>query len=313
MRPEIAHHANVLSRFLAVGGVDHLNVVSVSVAGEHDGQHYLVMEHVPGDNLDVLGQRRRFSLRDAVTIVEQVCAGLAAGHRTGATHGDIKPTNVMVGEAGEVKILGFGASRLLDESEATARNPLAGAVHYMSPEQIDGGQPDARSDVYSAGCLLHKLLTGSPPFTATTAVKVALKHLNEAPQLHDLPTEELRELLATALAKNPLDRFQTADDMRTALLAMRIDESVISGTRLPDPALEPASGDEWLFRYIPGSAATKIYRCPRCDHEIRPGLSHVVAWPASRGRSVEERRHWHTMCWQHRDRSGSAPNPARPR
>ena len=157
-------------------------------------------------------------------IVADVCAALDFSHRHGIVHRDIKPANVMLTRAGAVKVMDFGIARAVADGQATmtATAAVIGTAQYLSPEQARGEAVDARSDVYATGCVLFELLVGAPPFTGDSPVAVAYQHVREDPKA---PSEvkpglprELDSIVLKALNKNPLNRYQTAAEMRADLV-----------------------------------------------------------------------------------------------
>jgi serine/threonine-protein kinase len=179
------------------------------------------MEYVQGRTLrDILSAEGRLLPRRALEITAAVCAALEQAHSAGIVHRDIKPGNVMITPAGDVKVMDFGIARALTSSTATMTQTSAvfGTAHYLSPEQARGEHVDARSDVYSTGCLLYELLTGAPPFTGENAVAVAYQHVREDPVPPstiepDVPAAA-DAIVLTAMAKNPVNRYASAAEMR---------------------------------------------------------------------------------------------------
>jgi serine/threonine-protein kinase len=182
---------------------------------------YIVMEYVQGRTLrDILSAEGRLLPRRALEITAAVCVALEQAHSAGIVHRDIKPGNVMITPAGDVKVMDFGIARALTSSTATMTQTSAvfGTAHYLSPEQARGEHVDARSDVYSTGCLLYELLTGAPPFTGESAVAVAYQHVREDPVPPstiepDVPAAA-DAIVLTAMATNPVNRYASAAEMR---------------------------------------------------------------------------------------------------
>jgi serine/threonine-protein kinase len=203
-----------------MAAIDHPNVVPVYAAGEDDGCLYLVMRYVAGTDLGALLQREgRLDPARAVHITTELAAGLDAAHAAGLIHRDIKPANVLL--AGDQVFLGdFGLGRAVETAtRLTDSNDWLGTVDFCSPEQLRCERIDARSDVYSLGCLLHTALTGTPPLHRATAASTMLAQLNDAPPLASrtpgVPTGFDR-VLARALAKRPEDRYATAGELARA-------------------------------------------------------------------------------------------------
>jgi serine/threonine-protein kinase len=159
-----------------------------------------------------------------MSLTADICAALDFSHRNGIVHRDVKPGNVMITPQGTVKVMDFGIARAVSDSAATMTSTAAviGTAQYLSPEQARGEGVDARSDVYSAGCLLYELVTGTPPFTGDSPVAVAYQHVREDPRTPssinpEIPPE-LDAILLKAMSKNPANRYQSAADMRADLL-----------------------------------------------------------------------------------------------
>ncbi|HVS68784.1 MAG TPA: Stk1 family PASTA domain-containing Ser/Thr kinase [Mycobacteriales bacterium] len=185
---------------------------------------YIVMEYVEGRTLrDILAAEGRLLPRRALEITAAICAALEQAHAAGIVHRDIKPGNVMITPSGEVKVMDFGIARALTSSTATMTQTAAvvGTAHYLSPEQARGEHVDARSDIYSTGCLLYELLTGAPPFTGESAVAVAYQHVREDPlppsQVEPDVPASIDAIVLVAMAKNPVNRYASAAEMRADL------------------------------------------------------------------------------------------------
>jgi serine/threonine-protein kinase len=224
---EYASDAAVRRRFereaRLMASIDHPNVIPVYAAGEQDGHLYLVMRYVNGTDLHhVLGERGRLEPRDAARIASELGAALDAAHAAGLVHRDIKPANVLL--AGEhVYLTDFGITRAVDAgTRFTDSDEWVGTVDYMSPEHLRGEQTDARSDVYSLGCLLHAALTGTPPFRRATAAATILAHIEDAPPKASATPgvpAKFDPVLARALAKRPADRYASAGELGRAAVA----------------------------------------------------------------------------------------------
>ncbi|MGI8666841.1 MAG: Stk1 family PASTA domain-containing Ser/Thr kinase [Jatrophihabitans sp.] len=235
LRPDLARDPSFQNRFRreaqAAAGLNHPSIVAVYDTGEDVSATnpdtvtpYIVMEFVEGRSLrEVLNAEGQLPARRAMEITADVCAALDFSHRSGIVHRDIKPGNVMITSAGAVKVMDFGIARALADNAATVTSTSAviGTAQYLSPEQARGESVDARSDVYSTGCLLYELLTGHPPFSGDSPVAVAYQHVRENPQVpssvNSVVPPALDSIVMKALAKNPLNRYQTAAEMRADL------------------------------------------------------------------------------------------------
>ncbi len=202
---------------------------------------YIVMEYVDGETLrDLLKREGSLQPARAMEIVADVCAALDFSHRHGIVHRDIKPANVMLTRAGAVKVMDFGIARAVADGQATmtATAAVIGTAQYLSPEQARGEAVDARSDVYATGCVLFELLVGGPLFTGDSPVAVAYQHVREEPKAPsevrpELP-RELDSIVLKALNKNPLNRYQTASEMRADLVRALSGQAVHATPLLSD-------------------------------------------------------------------------------
>jgi len=198
-------------------GLSHPNIVSIYDRGDSEGTYYIAMEYLEGRSLkELIVSRGSAPVRTAIEYARQVLAALGAAHKQGIVHRDIKPHNVLVGPEGRLKVTDFGIARS-GASQMTEVGSIIGTAQYLSPEQARGSQVDQTSDVYSVGVVLYELLTGQVPFTGDTPLEIAMKHLSEVPR----PPSELREdvppdldmVVLRALAKDPSERYQSAEEM----------------------------------------------------------------------------------------------------
>ncbi len=241
LRPDLARDPQFQARFKreaqAVAALNHPSIVAVFDTGDHavPGGHddrvrvpYIVMEYVSGKTIRDLVKARDVSIDQAIDFSLGVLAALEYSHKAGIVHRDIKPANVMFCPgSNSVKVMDFGIARAMADSSATMTQTQAvvGTAQYLSPEQARGETVDARSDLYSAGCLLYEMLTGRPPFVGDSPVSVAYQHVREIPEpassLNPEVSAALDSVLAKALQKNRADRFQDAAAFRRALRAAR--------------------------------------------------------------------------------------------
>ena len=212
--PELLHR--FYREAQSVGNLQHPNIVTIYDLGVEDGNPYLVMEFLEGESLDALIRTRRaLSLEEKLDIVVQVCEGVGYAHKRHIVHRDIKPANVMLLQDGRVKIFDFGIARIGDRM--TLPGQIMGSAQYMSPEQINGGNVDERSDIFSIGVLLYQLLTAELPFEGKDMGETLLKILHDAPPplnrfLTSYPPD-LDEIMQRVLAKDREQRFQAAEDL----------------------------------------------------------------------------------------------------
>lgn len=217
--------ARLLREARAAARLHHPNVVAVYDTGEHDGQPFIVMELVRGGTLaDLLRQRGRLDVEEAVGIALGVLDALAVAHAAGIVHRDVKPGNVLLPDDGGVKLSDFGIAKALEDATSglTATGTVLGTPSYLAPELISGGSAGPAADVYSVGCVLFELLAGQPPYTGESSVSVAYAHVHQpVPEVTALRPEVPRDLatvVATAMRKHPGDRYVDGAAMRTALL-----------------------------------------------------------------------------------------------
>ena len=194
---------------------------------------YIVMEFVDGRTLrDVLKAEGRLMPQRALEVTADVLSALEVAHNAGIVHRDIKPGNVMLTPTGEIKVMDFGIARAVADSSSTMTQTAAviGTAAYLSPEQARGEPVDARSDIYSTGCLLYELITGGPPFTGDSPVAVAYQHVREDPvppsERDPSLSPDVDSVVLMAMAKNPDNRYQSAADMRADLLRAAAGERV---------------------------------------------------------------------------------------
>lgn len=205
-----------------------------------DGQHpYLVMELVEGGTLrELLAERGPMPPHAVAAVLRPVLGGLAAAHRAGLVHRDVKPENVLISDNGEVKIVDFGLVRAVAAAGITSSSVILGTAAYLSPEQVRDGDASPRSDVYAAGILVYELLTGQTPFSGDSALSVAYQRLDaDVPRpstvIAGVPSQ-FDELVARATARDPADRYADALDMRAELDAIA-DELRLPRFRVPPP------------------------------------------------------------------------------
>src|SRR5262249_37057697 len=205
----------------------HESIVPVLASGEVDGELYLAMKLVPGEDLDRrLARARCLDLRQAAEVAGAVASALDAAHAAGFVHRDVKPSNVLVRmgrrrTGSRIYLTDFGLVCSSHAPSALTGPALLGTIDYMAPEQIRGDAVDGRADQYSLGCLLYAVLTGSPPFGGRSASHALVSHLLESPpRLSDVRPElprALDSIVARALRKDPADRFPSCRDLARAV------------------------------------------------------------------------------------------------
>lgn len=268
LRPDLARDPMFQERFRreaqSAAGLNHPNIVAIYDTGEdvlNDGVSqvtipYIVMEYVDGTTLRQTLQRGpRIMPERSLEICAGILAALDYAHRHGIVHRDIKPANVMLNAHGDAKVMDFGIARAMSDAatSVTTTSAVMGTAQYLSPEQARGELVDARSDIYSTGCLLYELLTGTTPFTGESPVSIAYQHVNEAPippsQLDPSISATLDAIVLHALAKLPDGRYQTAAEMRAdverAMAGMPIIAATPGATAVL-PVYQDAAAEELL-------------------------------------------------------------------
>jgi len=266
LRVDLAGDPTFQARFAreaqSAASLNHPSIVSVYDTGEEPDPSgsgvllpYIVMELVEGMTLrDILREGRKILPERALEITADVLSALDYSHRAGIIHRDIKPANVMLTPAGEVKVMDFGIARAIADSSATmtATAAVVGTAQYLSPEQARGEQVDARSDLYSTGCLLFELLTGRPPFVGDSPVSVAYQHVREQPSppstFEPSVSPDVDAITLKALAKRVDERYQSASEMRADI------ERALGGNPVHAPAVAGAAALE-TQPFLPPPAA----------------------------------------------------------
>ena len=236
-------------------GLSHPSIVSIYDRGEAEGTYYIAMEYVEGRTLkELLVARGPSPLGIAIDYTRQILSALRFAHRNGIVHRDIKPHNVIVDGEGRVKVMDFGIARAGAASQMTEAGSIIGTAQYLSPEQARGAPVDQTSDLYSTGIVLYELLTGGVPFNGETPVEIAMKHLSQIPappssHRAEIP-RDLDYVALRALAKDPADRYHSAEEMDSDL------ERIARGIGVSAETAEAAT--TVLSRTDAGEAATTI-------------------------------------------------------
>jgi serine/threonine protein kinase len=266
------------------------------------------MEYVAGQSLaQLLASQDRLAPRRAAELAIEVCNALAAAHAQGLVHRDVKPANVLVGEDGRVKVTDFGIVKAASTTTLTGTGTVLGTAAYLSPEQAQGGPVDARSDLYSLGCVLYELLCGSPPFGSgadSPPVVVATRHLHQPPEppsaLNPQVDASLDAVVLTALAKEPAHRYQSAVELQDAL------EQVLTGSAV---AARPGQ---------PAAAAMPTEPLPNLPARtaVLPATTGPAGWSSSRrpgwgraGRSRWQGWPWESGWWRGCGQTMPTPRP----
>ena len=223
--------------------LNHINVVHVMDIGCEDGVYYMVMEYIDGKTLKAIVDRKgRLDEHEAIEYALQVCSALAAAHRKGIIHRDIKPRNILLNSENHIKVTDFGIAMSMSKEDGDECNAI-GSVHYVSPEQAKGEHVDARTDIYSLGIMLYEMITGKLPYTGEKTIAVALKHINEplTPPIdvNSSISMALNQIIIKATSKNKRDRYKTMTAMKSDLVRALVDPSGDFVDVQPQPAPHP--------------------------------------------------------------------------
>lgn len=305
LRSDIAGDPTFQARFRreaqSAAALNHPAVVAVYDSGEEELLQpggasrtvpYIVMEYIEGHTVrELLSEGEAVPIAEAVEIVSGVLDALEYSHRVGIVHRDIKPGNIMLTSTGAVKVMDFGIARAIEDSASTVTqtHTVVGTAQYLSPEQARGESVDARSDLYSTGCLLYELLTGQPPFQGDSAVAIAYQHVREIPKrpsslAADVP-ESLDRVILKSLAKSREDRYQDAAHMRADLQAAARGLSVAAPAAdswspatsvMASPATEPVQPTSTLAQVAsePSPAST----VKESEEPEKQSKSHAWIW-----------------------------------
>jgi predicted Ser/Thr protein kinase len=228
IRPEMASNPEILARFkqelVLSSKVTDRNVIRIYDLGEAQGVKFITMEFLEGDNLHrILKQRGKLDIAEAVEIMEQVASGLAAAHREGIIHRDLKPANIMRDKSGRVVVMDFGLARTFSGDGMTQTGMMLGTMEYMSPEQAQGMDVKASSDIFTVGLILYELLAGTTPFHAESAIaSLLMRTQKRAAPLVDVDKNipgTLSNIVAKCLEKDPASRYQSAEELDADLRA----------------------------------------------------------------------------------------------
>src|SRR5688572_16188701 len=229
LKPDIASDPVAAERFLNEVRlsirITHKNVCRVYEFSRAGTTAYLSMEYVEGESLrSIVDRMGAVTVRKGIQIARQICAALHEAHAQGIVHRDLKPENVMLDKSGNVKVMDFGIARLVDASVTATAGGIIGTPAYMAPEQAEGKEVDARTDIYALGLILYEIFTGKPAFTGDTPMVVALKQIRETPAaprtVEASVPWELDATIMRCLEKDPAARFQAIEELDAALAAI---------------------------------------------------------------------------------------------
>jgi predicted Ser/Thr protein kinase len=226
-----------------IAAMNHPNIVNILTYGEEKGYHYFAMEYVRGRDLsEIMKEKGVMSLHEALTITEQVASALGEAASRGVVHRDLKPSNIMVDESGRIRVTDFGVAHLEDSAAQLTRTGLfLGTPEYASPEQATGGPLDPRSDIYSLGAVLYRMLSGRPPITGESplrvVVKIATEPVTPIGEVNPSVPVPVRELIDRMMARDPNERYQTPQEVIKGIEACR---RILQAAAAPSEAVVPA-------------------------------------------------------------------------
>ncbi|MBC8332196.1 MAG: serine/threonine protein kinase [Anaerolineae bacterium] len=311
IHPHLSSDPQFVSRFeeeaVSVAQLRHPNIIQVHDFANDGDTYYMVLEFVPGETLEDRMKRlnedgRRFSTRDAVEIVANICDALEYAHKRGMIHRDIKPANIMLNLQGQSILMDFGIAKIVGGKQHTATGAVVGTAFYMAPEIIRGEMADQRVDIYSLGVTLFETLTGKRPFEANSAMTILMMHLNDpVPNAHEINPDVPPAIVAAvvkAMAKDKDERYQTAAEFAAALRAANLSQAAgaepgeniaqadLSGTIIEEaPLAEVATmGGTMIEDALPAkaldTAGTMIESAPPAEM-LKTAGTMVEAAPAS--------------------------------
>jgi serine/threonine protein kinase/tetratricopeptide (TPR) repeat protein len=226
LKPEIATNKRTIERFRnelkLARKIRHKNVCQMYDLNKEEGNYYITMQYVSGEDLKSFIRRsRQLTIGTAISIAKQICGGLIEAHKLGVIHRDLKPQNIMIDREGNAQIMDFGIARSLKTKGMTDSGTMMGTPHYMAPEQVEGKEIDERSDIYSLGVILYEMVTGKVPFEGDTALSIAVKHKTELPadprESNAQVPSELSQVILKCMQKEKGKRIQSVEEVFSEL------------------------------------------------------------------------------------------------
>jgi serine/threonine protein kinase len=277
LKDELADDPRFVERFRrearAVASLSHPTIANVYDYGQDADKHFIVMEFAPGRDLSlILETDAPLPVERAVKIGAQLCDALAHAHAAGVIHRDVKPANVIIDDGDHARVTDFGIARAAGDSTLTATGSVLGTAHYLSPEQAAGHELTPASDIYSAGVVMYEMLTGTVPFSGSSAIAVAMQHMNNdvgppSDVNPDVPAA-LDALVQRATARPPEARFHSANEMAEALRQLSLQSTAanaptrVAGAAPPPSAptqpVWPAGGDRYHPRRVGRAVALTL-------------------------------------------------------
>jgi serine/threonine protein kinase len=290
--PDLAGQKDLADRFLReikmLASLDHPNIAALRTAFTAENQLVMIMEYVEGETLAARVERGPVPVADALKYMDDALSALSYAHKQNIIHRDVKPSNMMVTPQGLLKLMDFGIARSGNDKNLTVTGTALGSLNYMSPEQIQGDAVDARSDIYSLGIALYEIVTGKQPFKRDSDFAIMAAHMKEMPQhpielRPDMP-QGLNDIILMAIAKDPNQRFQTAEAFRGAINSVREN---LSGQPVATASIAPPAWTPTPAVAQPAASATppkiptqQIPPPQPTAHQMPPTVV-VAAQPAS--------------------------------
>jgi serine/threonine protein kinase/tetratricopeptide (TPR) repeat protein len=283
LKPEIVEDERIIERFRnelkLARKISHKNICGMyHLSKDENGTHYITMEYVSGENLKSLIRRiGPLTVGKAVFIGKQICQGLSEAHRLGVIHRDLKSQNIMIDQEGHVRVMDFGIARSLMSKGLTDTGAIIGTPEYMAPEQVEGGETDARTDIYALGIVLYEMVTGRVPFGGDTALSVAFKQKNEIPgeprKLNVQIPEKLNRAIMKCLEKDRARRYESAVALCEDLA--RVEESItstgeIKRAKTREPRISPAPKSHRKWSVVAALACLLVVGAYMVWKNIRP-------------------------------------------
>ena len=289
LSPDLSRNPEIVERFRtearAQANLNHVNLATLYAFLVHEGNAFIAMEFVEGENFEQLLRRRGpLPVEDAVPWFKQALLGVGAAHRMGIVHRDIKPTNLMLNRQGIVKVMDFGIAKVVGARGTTRTGMQLGTPAYMSPEQIQGRQIDVRTDIYALGITLYQMLSGHVPFEEGSDFDIMRHQVSTPPppmiDLHPYAPVQYQNVVTKAIAKNPDDRYRSVEEFGAALEHPESLASTLAATMVEVPkrtVLESTSGNTFAAAVAPAPSSTPtpspVLTFPPSPVPIMPGRS----------------------------------------
>ncbi len=287
--PELAQQGDLVERFMreikVLASLEHPNIAQLRTAFTANNQFVMIMEYVEGETLASRLERGAFNLPDSLNYTGQVLSALSYAHGRGVIHRDVKPGNMMLTPQGVVKLMDFGLARNSSDLGMTATGATMGSLDYMSPEQVKAEPTDGRSDLYSVGVSLYQMVTGHRMFAPTSSFSIMEAHVKEIPrppnEVEPTVPKVLSDIIMMAVAKNPAQRFQTADAFRNALSQVNVPAAAAASAtatqtvRPSIPPVSPPSSQVPPVTPLPPTPAPQVQAYPTSPSQPARGGRHI--------------------------------------